>query len=278
MRIVDDEAIKAHAAVRFRSEYHYAVFEYWRSAKLIGYLERAGVSRFGRVLDDGCGSGGMCVSFAEETSFVVGLEPTERFRDAGPRLAVERKVTNVRFVQADGTAVPFASRTFDLMLSHAVIEHVADARAYLCEARRVLRSGGVLFLETAPYLSPTGAHLPRLRVGLPAHLILGRRAAFALSRWLASRHPAWLEVPPEGSSFVTAARRGEQKLDDLLYPVTLRRLRRDIAAAGFRIVREDLYVSRLARRVLPGAVTARVPRVPLVRDVLITNMEYLLAS
>ena len=44
MRTVDELAIREHAAVRFRSEYEYAQFEYWRSAKLFGYLERSGVS------------------------------------------------------------------------------------------------------------------------------------------------------------------------------------------------------------------------------------------
>ena len=34
----------------------------------------------------------------------------------------------------------------------------------------------------------------------------------------------------------------------------------------------------LARRVLPGPLTARISRLPFVRDVLITNMEYLLAG
>ena len=278
MRVVDEAAIKAHGAVRFRSEYHYAVFEYWRSAKLMRYLERAGIREFGHVLDDGCGGGGMCVSFAEETSSVVGIEPTERFRDTGVRLAREKGVGNVRFLQADGTRLPFPDGTFDLVLSHAVIEHVADAPAYLREARRVLKPGGVCYLETAPYLSPHGAHLPRLKVPVPLHLIVGRRAAFAFSCWATRRHPAWLATPPEGSSFAAAIRRGEPKVDDLLYPVTLRRLRRDIAGAGLRVVREDLYVSRLALRVLPRPISARMSRLPFVRDVLITTMEYVLAG
>lgn len=278
MRVLDDAAIKAYGALRFRSEYDYAVFEYWRSAKLLRYLDRAGIRTFGHVLDDGCGGGGMCVSFGEEASSVVGIEPTERFRDAGDRLAREKGVANVRFLQADGTRLPFPDGTFDLVLSHAVIEHVADPPAYLREARRVLRPGGLLFLETAPYLSPSGAHLPRLKVPVPVHLLLGRRAAFAFFCWAARRHPSWLNTPPEGSSFVTSARRGEPKIDDLLYPVTLRRLRRDIAGAGLRVVREDLYVSRLARRVLPRPLAARLSHLPFVRDVLITNMEYVLAA
>ncbi len=41
---IDERAIKAHADQRFRSEYDYALFEYYRSAKVIAFLERAGVA------------------------------------------------------------------------------------------------------------------------------------------------------------------------------------------------------------------------------------------
>lgn len=277
MRVVDDRAIRDHASVRFRSEYHYAVFEYWRSAKLLGYLDRSGVRGIGRVLDDGCGGGGMCVSFGEESQSVVGIDLSHRFADAGTRLAQEKGVRNVTFAQADGAALPFPDRSFDLILSHAVIEHVADPSGYLSEARRVLRDEGRFFLQTAPYLSPHGAHLPRLKVPVPLHLVVGRRAAFAASCWLAEKAPHYLDVDLEGSSFVTLVRRGEKKVDDLLYRVTVRNLRRNIREAGFRLLREDLYVSRLARRMLPSTLSSLIPRVPLFRDILITNVEYLLA-
>ena len=85
--------------------------------------------------------------------------------------------------------LPFRDASFDLVISHAVIEHVKNPGAYLREARRVLRPGGRLFLETAPYLSPTGVHLPRLRFPIPPYLILGRRLAFRLSWWLARHAP-----------------------------------------------------------------------------------------
>ncbi len=47
MRQIDDSAIKRYSDVRFRSEYDYALFEYYRSAKVIAYLEQAGVSMAG---------------------------------------------------------------------------------------------------------------------------------------------------------------------------------------------------------------------------------------
>lgn len=74
------------------------------------------------------------------------------------------------------------------------------------------------------------------------------------------------------------ARRGEIKDDDLLYHVTVSNLRRAIADAGFRLVQEDLYVSRIAKRLFPQTITGLLPDMPFMRDILITNMEYVLAT
>ena len=278
MRVVDDSAIRRHATVRFRSEYDYAVFEYWRSAKVLAYLEQAGINKFDRVLDDGCGGGGMCVSFAEEARWVVGIEPGDRFRDVGTRLAAEKGVTNVRFTYGDGTALPFRNAAFDLVLSHSVIEHVANPLEYLKEARRVLAPGGAMLLNTAPYLSSSGSHLPKYKLPfpLPLHLIVGRKMAFAAARWTGRHKPHWFDTDSQSSSFVSTPTRGETKPDDLLYHATVRNLRGYIRAAGLKPKREDLAISRLMTRNLPASITQAIPAVPLIRDILVTNMEYLL--
>lgn len=277
MRRIDEAAIRAHADVRFRSEYDYALFEYYRSAKVIASLERAGVTIGGRVLDAGCGGGGMPLSLAEEAATVVGIDPAPRFRDAGVRLARERGLPNLVFAQADGMFLPFGDGTFDLVLSHAVIEHVADAPRYLRECARVLAPGGHMFLSTAPYLSFAGAHLPRLKLQVPLHLMIGRRAAFATFRFLA-RHAAWtLKEPANENSFIKAARRGEVKADDLLEKVRVARLRRQIAGAGLRIVREDLHVTATVRR-MPAPVAEWLRTSALTQDALISNMEYVLVN
>ncbi len=277
MRRIDQGAIKAHADVRFRSEYDYALFEYYRSAKVIAFLERAGVAVGGRVLDAGCGGGGMPLSLAEDATSVVGIDPAERFQEAGVRLGAEHGMRNLHFALADGMALPFRDGTFDLVLSHAVIEHVADAPLYLRECARVLAPGGRVYLSTAPYLSFAGAHLPRLKIPVPLHLIVGRRAAFATFQLLA-RHAAWtLKEPAHENSFIRAARRGEVKEDDLLEKVRVVRLRGQIAAAGLRIVREELHVTATVRR-MPARVARWLRDSPLTQDALISNMEYVLAG
>jgi SAM-dependent methyltransferase len=273
---VDDAAIRTAGATRFRSEYHYAVFEYLRSAKVIQALERAGVRLGGRVLDDGCGGGGTALSLAEEAGFAVGLDLDARFRDAGTRLAGEKRVANAGFVQGDGTRLPFRDGSFDLVFSHSVIEHVRSAEEYLRECHRVLRRGGVLYLSTAPYLSLTGAHLPRLVVPLPLHIVVGRRRAFRIFCWLA-RHATWtLSEPKEANTFIAMAEQGKEKEDDLLQSVTVRGLAAWIEAAGFRLLREDRYVTGFFRRALPGPLRRVLERTPWTQDVMIGHIQCVL--
>jgi len=276
VRRIDERAIKAHADLRFRSEYDYALFEYYRSAKVIAFMERAGVAIRGSVLDAGCGGGGMPLSLAEEAGLVLGIDPAERFQDAGVRLGRERGLGNLKFALADGMFLPFRDGSFDLVLSHAVIEHVPDAPLYLRECARVLKPGGHIYLSTAPYLSFAGAHLPRLKVQVPLHLMVGRRLAFGAFRFLA-RHAAWaLKEPANENSFIKAARRGEIKHDDLLEKVRVGRLRHQIADAGLRIVREELHVTGTVKR-LPAAIARWLRDSALTQDVLISNMEYVLS-
>jgi SAM-dependent methyltransferase len=277
VRTIDDRAIKAHADLRFRSEYDYALFEYYRSAKVIAFLDRVGVPLHGRILDAGCGGGGMPLSLAEEARLVIGIDPVERFQDAGVRLARERAVGNLHFALADGMYLPFADGAFDLVLSHAVIEHVADAPLYLRECARVLAPGGRMYLSTAPYLSFAGAHLPRLKVQIPLHLVAGRRIAFATFQFLARHAPWTLKEPANENSFITAARRGETKHDDLLELVTVERLRGQIAGAGLGILREELHATATVRR-MPGPVARWLRQSSLTRNALISTMEYVLVK
>jgi len=276
MREIRDDLIKAHADRRFRSEYDYALFEYYRSAKVIAFLDRAGVVLRGRILDAGCGGGGMPLSLAEHAADVVGIDPIDRFGKAGVTLAHERGIANLHFAQADGMALPFRNGAFDLVLSHAVIEHVPDATLYLSECRRVLKPDGHCYLSTAPYLSFAGAHLPRLKVPVPLHLLVGRPIAFRTFRFLARRAPWTLKEPAHENSFIRDARNGIVKHDDLLEKVRVTRLRGQIASAGLRIVREDLHATGTVKR-LPAAIGNWLRDSPITQDALISNMQYVLA-
>ena len=276
MRRVDDSAIAHAAAVRRRSEYDYGLFEYLRSPKILKNLETAGVEVSGRLLDAGCGAGGTAISFAEEGARVVGLDLDARFAGSGTRLAEEKGVKGVRFVQGDGARLPFADGSFDFVLSHEVVEHVYAAEDYLRECHRVLRAGGVLYLSTAPYLSLTGAHLPRLRVPVPLHLLVGRRAAFATFRFL-GRHAPWtLRERLESSSFLMQLAQGRPVRDSLLQHITVRRLSNWLESAGFRTLWEHRRVTGFFQRALPAGLRSLLARTPWIQDVMIGHIECVL--
>lgn len=55
---------------------------------------------------------------------------------------------NCRFMQYDGDRLPFDDASFDVVSTMQVIEHVENDRAFVMEARRVLKPGGIMWLTT----------------------------------------------------------------------------------------------------------------------------------
>jgi SAM-dependent methyltransferase len=67
--------------------------------------------------------------------------------------AAEAHVHSPHIFNAAGENIPAPSGTFDLILSHEVIEHVQDDRLAICEMIRLLKPGGrvVLFCPNRGY-------------------------------------------------------------------------------------------------------------------------------
>ena len=87
------------------------------------------------VLDIGCGIGLYALRMAEGGTTAFGTEIE------WPR-AVDARHHGVSVAAAAAEALPFGAGSFDLALSHEVLEHVADDRAAAREMMRVLRPGG----------------------------------------------------------------------------------------------------------------------------------------
>jgi SAM-dependent methyltransferase len=106
----------------------------------------AGERLAGRVLEDGCGVGMYVDKLSALGATVIGLE-YDRER------AAEARTRSPRIVNAAGEFIPLPASTFDLILSHEVIEHVQDDHAAVREMIRVLRPGGriVLFCPNRGY-------------------------------------------------------------------------------------------------------------------------------
>jgi SAM-dependent methyltransferase len=121
----------------------------WRAGqqrRLEMIIRAAGGRIRGFILEDGCGVGMYVAKLRELGARVVGLEyDFERVREA-------RSHSEWVFNGA-GEFVPLPSSVFDLILSHEVIEHVADDRAAVREMIRLLKVGGraVIFCPNRGY-------------------------------------------------------------------------------------------------------------------------------
>ena len=114
----------------------------WRAGqqrRLDMILDAAGDRIKGRIFEDGCGVGMYVQHLSLFGGEVIGLEyDFER--------AAEAHATSPYIFNAAGEFVPLPSGTFDLILSHEVIEHVQDDRRAICEMVRLLKPGGRITL------------------------------------------------------------------------------------------------------------------------------------
>jgi SAM-dependent methyltransferase len=121
----------------------------WRAGqerRLAMVVRAAGDRLKGSVLENGCGLGMYVEHMLPFGGEVTGLEfDFERAQQAAQR--------SPRTINAAGERLPFATSTFDLVLSHEVLEHVQDDRSSVSEILRVLKPGGraVLFVPNRGY-------------------------------------------------------------------------------------------------------------------------------
>lgn len=98
------------------------------------------LSRPGKGLDVGCGTGVLAQRLSAAGYEMVGLDPSE-----GMLEVLAEHGPDVRAVRGSGTDLPFEDGSFDLVFTVAALHHIADATAVretLAEMARVMRPGG----------------------------------------------------------------------------------------------------------------------------------------
>lgn len=111
---------------------------YLHLRSLFAALEAASNFAKGRLLDIGCGNKPYETMFAGKVTEHVGCDIVQ---------SSERRAD----VVCPATQIPIEDESFDTVLCTQVIEHVADHRALLREAYRLLRRDGVLILSGPLY-------------------------------------------------------------------------------------------------------------------------------
>ena len=121
----------------------------WRAGqqrRLEMIVKAAGERIKGKILENGCGVGMYVEHLSPFGGTVIGLEyDFER--------TAEARIRSLHILNAAGEVLPLPSGTFDLILSHEVIEHVQDDRAAIYEMVRVLKPGGraIIFCPNRGY-------------------------------------------------------------------------------------------------------------------------------
>ena len=133
------------------------------------FLDFAGTDDAGVVLDAGCGTGALSVELLHRTgqARIVGVDISAAYVAHAESSVSDRRIS---FKVADLTALPFADRSFDQVVSQLVLDFVPDTTAALMELQRVSKPGGLLacavwdargglvfnrlFLDTAAVLDP----------------------------------------------------------------------------------------------------------------------------
>ncbi|WP_342318561.1 class I SAM-dependent methyltransferase [Corynebacterium mayonis] len=115
------------------------------------------------VLDVGGGPGYFADAFSG--TFYVGLEPSVSELSAAG-------LSGFGAVRGDGTALPFANDSFDLVYSSNVAEHISNWQDMGAEMLRVCRPGGLVVLSYTVWLGPFGGH----ETGLWEHYLGGQFA------------------------------------------------------------------------------------------------------
>ena len=113
--------------------------------------------RGAKMFEFGCGTGrnlelarGMGAAWVGGCDLSVGMLEKARARDGGCALSVFD-------MSKLGAELPVAAGSVDVVLFCLTLEHVADLKAPLREARRILRPGGrVVMVEIHPFLSLSG--------------------------------------------------------------------------------------------------------------------------
>ncbi|HKQ28690.1 MAG TPA: methyltransferase domain-containing protein [Burkholderiales bacterium] len=146
---MDQKIVDANIAVHTAMASTYASSEpHFRpenQRKVRGKLERLRSASGPRLLDVGCGTGFIIGLAKDLFAEIHGLDATQAMLDR-----VDRSSANVTLHLGLAEALPFSNGYFDAVSAYSFIHHLSDYSEVLGEMQRVLRPGGVAYIDLEP--------------------------------------------------------------------------------------------------------------------------------
>ena len=158
---------------------------------LNSYLSEIDFPPDARVLEIGCGTGGVTRTLAQwpDVSQAVGVDPSAVFISKANELS--EGISNISFEEADGRSLAFDADSFDVVVVHTTMCHVPSPESLVAQAFRVLRPRGWLAAFDGDYATATVAtgDFDPLEPCIDAF-----RNGFVHDQWLVRRLPRLLQA------------------------------------------------------------------------------------
>ena len=110
-----------------------------------------------KVLEIGCGEGGILLPFAHKGCSVVGVDFDAKKIAAGTELFAQDKADG-RFIAQDIFKLKEMDHEFDLIICHDVIEHIFDKDEFISKCELLLKPDGMMFMSFPAWQMPFGGH------------------------------------------------------------------------------------------------------------------------
>lgn len=113
--------------------------------------ECAAPSSHDALLDIACGPGIVSCFFAPKVKHVTGLDMVPAMLDRARKLQADRQLNNIDWKLGQATELPFATNSFDCVVTRFSFHHFLDPQHVLREMARVCKPGGtVLVADVTP--------------------------------------------------------------------------------------------------------------------------------
>ncbi len=114
-----------------------------------------------RVLDIGCGTGGVCMAFAEAGALTLGVDLSDTSIAVAREFCAER-AGQMRFLLQNVYEFE-TDEKFDLIVFKDSIEHIPEQARIIAHVKRYLAPGGKIFFGFPPWFMPFGGHQQVIR-------------------------------------------------------------------------------------------------------------------